>query len=70
LLRAKSRRRNATRHLNRKNEDLDFLSTADANDVILQAHTWERHGVSTTPGFNGDVERAASAVMVRACGFV
>ena len=30
----------------------------DANDLILQARTWQRHDVGTTPGFNGDVQRA------------
>ncbi|MEP6730632.1 MAG: alpha/beta fold hydrolase [bacterium] len=40
----------------------NFLSTADANDVILQAHTWEKHDVGTTPGFNGDVEKALRSI--------
>ena len=31
---------------------------ADANDYILQARTWEKHNVGTTPGFDGDVEKA------------
>ena len=35
----------------------NFIPGADANDLILQARTWERHDVGTTPGFNGDVER-------------
>jgi homoserine O-acetyltransferase len=38
--------------------------SADANDYILQAHTWERHDVGTTPGFGGDVERALRSVKV------
>src|SRR5271155_1851682 len=29
--------------------------SADANDYIAQARTWQRHDVGTTPGFNGDV---------------
>jgi homoserine O-acetyltransferase len=37
---------------------------ADANDYILQARTWERHDVGTTPGFDGDVERALRAIRV------
>ena len=37
---------------------------ADANDYILQAHTWEKHDVGTTPGFGGDVERALRSVKV------
>ncbi len=36
----------------------------DANDYILQARTWERHDVGTTPGFNGDVERALRSITV------
>ena len=37
---------------------------ADANDFILQARTWERHDVGTTPGFGGDVERALRSIKV------
>lgn len=42
----------------------NFLSAADANDVILQARTWQRHDVGNTPGFNGDVERALRSIKV------
>src|SRR5580693_8136085 len=35
---------------------------ADANDYILQARTWQRHNVGTTPGFDGDVERALRSI--------
>jgi homoserine O-acetyltransferase len=38
--------------------------SADANNYILQAHTWEKHDVGTTPGFNGDVERALRSIKV------
>jgi homoserine O-acetyltransferase len=42
--------------------------SADANDYILQARTWERHDVGTTPGFirdsGGDVERALKSIKV------
>jgi len=38
--------------------------SADANDYILQARTWERHDVGTTPGFGGEVERALRSVKV------
>jgi homoserine O-acetyltransferase len=41
-----------------------FLPGADANDLILQARTWERHDVGTTPGFGGDVERALRSIKV------
>jgi homoserine O-acetyltransferase len=42
----------------------NFLSTADANDVILQARTWERHDVGTTPGFDGSIEKALRSIQV------
>jgi homoserine O-acetyltransferase len=42
----------------------DFIPGADANDLILQMRTWERHDVGTTPGFNGDVERALRSIKV------
>jgi homoserine O-acetyltransferase/O-succinyltransferase len=38
---------------------------ADANDYILQARTWQRHDVGTTPGFNGDVEKALKSIKAR-----
>ena len=41
-----------------------FLPTADANNIILQARTWERHDVGQTPGFNGDVEKALGSIKV------
>jgi homoserine O-acetyltransferase len=36
--------------------------SADANNYILQAHTWEQHDVGATPGFNGDVEKALRSI--------
>ena len=36
----------------------------DANDLILQARTWQRHDVGTTPGFSGDTERALRSIAV------
>lgn len=46
---------------------LAFLSDSlfanlDANDLILQARTWERHDVGTTRGFQGDIERALRTI--------
>jgi homoserine O-acetyltransferase len=38
--------------------------SADANDYILQARTWERHDVGTTPGFGSDVEKALRSIKV------
>ena len=39
--------------------------SADANDYILQARTWQRHDVGTTPGFDGDTERALRSIKAR-----
>jgi len=47
-----------------ENRRRTFFATADANDLILQARTWERHDVGTTPGFDGDVERALRSIRV------
>lgn len=43
----------------------DSLFNYDANDMILQARTWERHDVGTSPGFNGDIERALRSIKAR-----
>src|ERR1700720_1781081 len=32
----------------------NFIPGADANNLILQMRTWEKHDVGTTPGFNAD----------------
>jgi len=42
----------------------DFIPGADANDLILQMRTWERHDVGTTPGFAGDTRRALASIKV------
>jgi homoserine O-acetyltransferase/O-succinyltransferase len=42
----------------------NFIPGADANDLILQMRAWERHDVGTTPGFNGDVEKALRSIKV------
>ena len=42
----------------------DFIPGADANDLILQMRTWEKHDVGATPGFGGDVERALRSIKV------
>ena len=46
-----------------------FIPGADANDLILQMRTWERHDVGATPGMltstgASDVERALRAIRV------
>jgi homoserine O-acetyltransferase len=47
-----------------ENRRTHFIPGADANDLILQMRTWERHDVGTTSGFNGDVERALRSIKV------
>lgn len=42
----------------------NFIPGADANNLILQMRTWEKHDVGTTPGFGGDVERALRSIKV------
>jgi len=41
-----------------------FIPGADANNLILQMRTWERHDVGSTPGFGGDAERALRSIKV------
>lgn len=40
----------------------DFAPGADANDLILQCRTWQRHDVGTTPGFDGDTRAALRSI--------
>jgi homoserine O-acetyltransferase len=42
----------------------NFIPGADANNLILQMRTWEKHDVGSTPGFNGDIERALRSIKV------
>ncbi|HXT17364.1 MAG TPA: alpha/beta fold hydrolase [Gemmatimonadaceae bacterium] len=42
----------------------NFIPGADANDLILQCRTWEKHDVGMTPGFNGSVEAALRSIKV------
>jgi homoserine O-acetyltransferase len=42
----------------------DFIPGADANNLILQMHTWELNNVGNTRGFNGDVELALRSIKV------
>ena len=39
-----------------------FFQNNDANDLILQARTWQRHDVGTTPGLGGDLQRALRSI--------
>jgi homoserine O-acetyltransferase len=40
----------------------DFIPGADANNLILQMRTWERHDVGSTPGFGGDLQKALGSI--------
>ncbi len=40
----------------------NFIPGADANNLILQCRTWEKHDVGATPGFNGDAEKALRSI--------
>ncbi len=41
-----------------------FIPGADANDLILQARTWQSNDVGNTPPFHGDVEAALRSIKV------
>jgi homoserine O-acetyltransferase len=41
-----------------------YTPGADANDLLLQVRTWERHDAGKTPGFDGDIERALRSIKV------
>ena len=42
----------------------NFIPGADANNLILQMRTWEKHDIGATPGFGGDLERALKSIRV------
>jgi len=42
-----------------------MFAELDANDLILQAQTWQRHDVGATPGLNGSIERALGSIRAR-----
>lgn len=42
----------------------NFIPGADANNLILQMRTWEKHDVGATPGFDGNVEKALRSIKV------
>jgi len=39
-----------------------FIPRADANNLILQMRTWEKHDVGTTPGFDGNTKKALVSI--------
>ncbi len=41
-----------------------FIPGADANNLILQMRTWEKHDVGTTKGFGGDEKKALGSIKV------
>ncbi len=41
-----------------------FVPGADANNLIMQCRTWEKHDIGATKGFEGDVERALRSIQV------
>ena len=43
----------------------NFIPHADANNLILQLRTWEKHDVGTTPGFNGDLAKALGSIKAK-----
>jgi homoserine O-acetyltransferase len=45
-----------------ENYKTHFIPGADANNLILQMRTWEKHDVGTTPGFNGDTQKALASI--------
>jgi homoserine O-acetyltransferase len=47
-----------------ENRRRTFFATNDANDLILQARTWQRHDVGTTRGFDGDTAKALRSITV------
>jgi len=40
----------------------NFIPGADANNLILQMHTWEQHDVGNTAGFGGDLRKALGSI--------
>jgi homoserine O-acetyltransferase len=43
----------------------NFIPDADANNLILQMRTWEKHDVGSTSQFRGDVEAALRSIKAR-----
>jgi homoserine O-acetyltransferase len=41
-----------------------FIPNADANNLILQMRTWEKHDVGGTTPFHGDVQAALHSIKV------
>ena len=41
------------------------MKAFDANDWIYQTWAYEKHDVGTTPGFNGDTEKALGSIKAK-----
>ena len=40
----------------------NFITGAEANDLILQMRTWEQNDIGSTPGVGGDEQRALRSI--------
>jgi homoserine O-acetyltransferase/O-succinyltransferase len=47
-----------------ENRRRTFFANNDANDLILQARTWQRHDVGATKGFDGDLAKALRSITI------
>jgi homoserine O-acetyltransferase len=43
----------------------NFIPGADANNLILQMHTWEQHDVAASPAFAGDLRKALGSIQAQ-----
>jgi homoserine O-acetyltransferase len=46
-----------------ENRRRTFFANNDANDLILQARTWQRHDVGATRGFDGNLQKALQSIV-------
>jgi len=44
----------------------NFMLQCDANNLLSQAKTWQNHNVGTTPGFNGNHQKALASITAKA----
>src|SRR5262249_13213230 len=49
-------------------QETSLLKAFDANDWIYQTWAYERHDVGTTPGFNGDTDKALGSIKAKTLG--
>jgi len=48
----------------RLKETTDLFKGLDANNLISQARTWQLHDISTSEGFDGNIEKAIASIKV------